>query len=91
MRLVGGAWAGKTSLLAEAMTMLRGECDVISYFLSRREADADSTRFLAAVVPQLAYLLQEDAPVAELHQFRALWQRAVRALRQRGPSYTADR
>ena len=77
MRLVGGAWAGKTSLLAEAMTMLRGECDVISYFLSRREADADSSRFLAAVVPQLAYLLQEDAPVAELHQFRALWQRAV--------------
>ena len=77
MRLVGGAWAGKTSLLAEAMTMLRGECNVISYFLSRREADADSSRFLAAVVPQLAYLLQEDAPVAELHQFRALWQRAV--------------
>ena len=53
------------------------EVDVVSYFLSRREADADSTRFLAAVVPQLAYLLEEDPPAAELHQFRALWQRAA--------------
>ena len=58
--LVGGAWAGKTSLLAEAVTALPGEVDVVCYFLSRREADADSSRFLAAVVPQLAYLLEED-------------------------------
>ena len=75
--LAGGAWAGKTSLLAEAVTVLQDECDVICYFLSRREADADSSHFLAAVVPQLAYLLEEDPPVAELYQFRALWQRAV--------------
>ena len=75
--LAGGAWAGKTSLLAQAVTALRGECDVVCYFLSRREADADSSRFLAAVVPQLAYLLKEDPPVAELHQFRALWQSAA--------------
>ena len=75
--LAGGAWAGKTSLLAEAVTALRGEFDVVCYFLSRREADADSSRFLAAVVPQLAYLLAEDPPAADLHQFRALWQRAA--------------
>ena len=29
------------------------------------------------MVPQLAYLLEEDPPAAELHQFRALWQRAA--------------
>ena len=52
--------------------------NVVSYFLSRREADADSARFLAAVVPQLAYYLaEEDPPPAELHTFRALWQRAA--------------
>ena len=76
--LVGKTYAGKTSLLAEAAAGLRGRTDVISYFLSRREADADSSRFLAAVVPQLAYLLDEDPPVAELQQFRALWERAAK-------------
>ena len=75
--LTGGAWAGKTSLLAETVAMLQGECDVVCYFLSRREAYADSSRFLAAVVPQLAYLLEEDPPAAESHEYRALWQRAV--------------
>ena len=75
---MAGPWAGKTSLLAEAVAAtLPAEVDVVSYFLSRREADADSARFLAAVVPQLAYLLDEDPPAAELHTFRALWQRAA--------------
>jgi Trypsin-like peptidase domain/WD domain, G-beta repeat len=76
--LVGGAWAGKTSLLAEAVTVaLPSEVDVVSYFLSRREADADSAGFLAAVIPQLAYLLDQDLPSVDLHRFRALWQRAA--------------
>ncbi len=75
--LVGQAWAGKTALLAEAVTTLPGDVDVVCYFLSRREADADSSRFLAAVVPQLASLLDEDPPAADSHQFRALWQRAA--------------
>jgi len=75
--LAGDMWAGKTSLLASAVTALPEEVDVVSYFLSRREADADSLRFLAAVVPQLAYLLQEDPPLADVHQFRSLWQRAT--------------
>ena len=48
--------------------------DVVCYFLSRREADADSSRFLAAAVLELAFLLEEDPPAAELHQFRALWE-----------------
>ena len=76
--LTGGAWAGKTSLLAEAVAVMGDQCDVVCYFLSRREADADSSKFLAAVVPQLAYLLEEDPPAADSHQFRALWQRAAR-------------
>ena len=75
--LVGDPWAGKTALLAEVVTALPGNVDVVCYFLSRREADAGSSRFLAAVVPQLASLLDEDASGADVHQFRALWQRAA--------------
>ncbi len=75
--LVGGAWAGKTSLLAEAVATLQGHVDVISYFLSRREADADSARFLVAVIPQLVYLLEEEPVAADIHEFRALWRRAA--------------
>jgi WD40 repeat protein len=74
--LVGEAWAGKTALLAEAVTALP-EVDIVCYFLSRREADADSSRFLAAVVSQLASLLDEDPTAGDLYQFRALWQRAA--------------
>jgi len=78
--LVGDAWAGKTSLLAEAATALPGNVDVACYFLSRREADADSWRFLAAVVPQLAAVLDEDTPAADLQHFRALWHRAAESV-----------
>ena len=74
---MGEPWAGKTALLAEVVTALPGSVDVVCYFLSRREADADSSRFLAAVVPQLASLLDEYASGADVHQFRALWQRAA--------------
>lgn len=56
--LRGGAFVGKTALVAEAVTTtLPSSVDVVSYFLSRSAADADSNRFLAAVVPQLAHLL----------------------------------
>ena len=75
--LNGEVYAGKTSLLAEAVIMLQGDVDVVSYFLSRREADADSVRFIAAVVPQLAYFLDMDDQPGTLEQFRALWERAV--------------
>ena len=77
--LVGGAWAGKTALVAEAITTaLPANVDVVGYFLSRREADADSNHFLNAVVPQLAYLLEDDSPVRDyLHAFVSLWQRSA--------------
>jgi WD40 repeat protein len=81
--LIGDAWAGKTSLLAEAVALLDG-VDVIAYFLSQREADADAHRFLAAVVPQLAELLNADPPAADLHAFRSLWERAAAATMAEG-------
>lgn len=77
--LVGDAWAGKTSLLAEAVTNAQTDrVEVVAYFLSQREVDADANRFLAAVVPQLAELLDEDPPpLLDVHYFRALWARAA--------------
>ncbi|MDH6222522.1 WD40 repeat protein [Streptomyces pseudovenezuelae] len=76
--MVGGAWAGKTSLAAEVVLgAMPPQVRVVAYFLSRREADADSNHFLAAVVPQLAYLLDDDPPDPDLHGFRALWERAT--------------
>jgi hypothetical protein len=82
--LAGHAYAGKTALLAEAVMTLPENVDVVSYFISRREADADSPRFLAAVVPQLAALLDEEPPVADLHHFRAMWQQAAERAGARG-------
>ena len=78
--LAGDAWTGKTALLAAAIAALPDEVHVIAYFLSRVEADANSNRFLGAVIPQLADLLDEDPPVADRHQFRALWERACSAV-----------
>ena len=76
--LTGGPWTRKTALAAEVCTTARPPwVDVVAYFLSRAEGDADSNRFLAAVLPQLACLLDEDAPDLDLHQFRALWERAT--------------
>ena len=76
--LVGGAWTGKTALLYEAVTVgLPDEVDVVCYFLSRRASDASSDRFLAAVVPQLAYLCEVEAPIADVDQYHALWQQAA--------------
>jgi WD40 repeat protein len=76
--LIGDAWAGKTSLLAEAVTTaLPDQIDVVAYFLSQREADADANRFFGAVVPQLAELLDEDPPPPDMDHFRDLWLRAA--------------
>ena len=75
--LVGGPWAGKTALLAEAVHALPPEVDCVAYFLTRPAGDADRERFLAAVVPQLAWLLDTDPPsVLDEHVFRQLWERA---------------
>lgn len=81
----GAPWSGKTSLLARAPDV--AGIDRIFYFLSRREADADSGGFLAAVVPQLAHLLDEPPPAHDhLHAFRSLWDRAVQQAAGRGRS-----
>ena len=76
--LVGEAYAGKTALVFEAVTAgLLAEVDIVSYFLSRRASDANSGRFLAAVVPQLAYLCDIDSPIADRDQFNTLWRQAT--------------
>ena len=83
--LIGDAFAGKSALLYEAVTVgLPDEVDVICYFLSRSAADATSDRFLAAVVPQLAYLCEVDPPSADRDQYHALWERAADRAVQRG-------
>jgi len=75
--LIGGAWAGKTALLAEAVFAMPASVDVVAYFLSARESQASQEQFLAAVVPQLAWLLNIDTPpTANIHDFRDLWERA---------------
>jgi WD40 repeat protein len=75
---VGGAYAGKSALMYEAVTVgLPDEVDVVCYFLSRRASDASSERFLAAVVPQLAYLCGIDPPAASRDEFLRLWRKAV--------------
>lgn len=68
-------------LQAQAAT---GQVDVVSYFLSRREADADTSHFLAAVVPQLAHLVGVTPQAFDVTQFRALWEQAATRAANRG-------
>ena len=76
--LVGGPWAGKTALLAEAVHALPPGVDCVAYFLRRPTGDADREHFLVAVVPQLAWLLGTDPPSAlDEHAFRQLWGQAA--------------
>ena len=76
--LAGGPWAGKTALMAEAVHAMPPDVDCVAYFLTRPTGDADRERFLAAVVPQLAWLLGTDAPSApDEHVFRQLWEQAA--------------
>jgi WD40 repeat protein len=77
--IVGGPWAGKTALVAHAAATCAPEVDVVAYFLTRRQSDADSNRFTSVVNAQLAWLLQEDPPPAELaaDSLPQLWERAV--------------
>jgi WD40 repeat protein len=76
--LAGGPWAGKTALLAEAVHALPPEVDCVAYFLTRPGGDADRERFLAAIVPQLAWLLDTEPPPAlDVHVFRQVWEQAA--------------
>ena len=49
--LVGGPWAGKTALLAEAVQAMPRSVDVVAFFLVAREGRASREEFLGAVVP----------------------------------------
>ena len=83
--LVAGPWAGKTALLAEAVHALPPEVDCVAYFLTRPSGDADRERFLAAVVPQLVWLLGTDPPSAtNEYVFWQLWEQAARRAEDTG-------
>ena len=83
--LIGGAFSGKTALLYETATAgLGGGVDVISYFASRRAADADGDHFLAAVLPQLAYLCEIPPPAPIRYEFQRLWSLAASRADERG-------
>ena len=85
--LVGGARAGKTALVAEAITTTlaaTGQVDTVSYFLSRRAADASGADFLRAVIPQLAYLVEDEPSGTDQHVFRNLWALAAERTAERG-------
>jgi WD40 repeat protein len=77
-------WAGKTALLAEAFFVLPPEVDVVAYFLTARDADASRDLFLAAVVPQLAWLLKEGRQREDLRTFRWLWREAAERAKANG-------
>ena len=57
----------------------------MAYFLSRTGGDADRDRLVAAVVPQLAYLLDEEAPASpDEYALAELWERARQQAVRRG-------
>lgn len=73
----GGPFSGKSALAYElCTTMLPQSVDVVSYFLNRRGSDADSARFLAAVIPQLAASLAIDVESLSVDRYRQLWELA---------------
>jgi len=84
--LVGEDYAGTTALLAELVTTrLPRDVDVVSYFVSRSQGDADRERFLAAVVQQLAEMLGETTvPEQSPQAFSALWQKAAKRAARKG-------
>lgn len=82
--LEGPQYAGKTALLAELVTArLPPGVDVISFFVSRIMSQADTYKFLAAVVPQLAEMLDVQVGEADGVAFRSLWQQAADRARRR--------
>jgi hypothetical protein len=78
MWLAGGPWAGKTALLAEAVHSVPASVDVVAYFLIARDSQASREQFLTAVIPQLAWLLDENVPqTIDMPVFQDFWERAV--------------
>ncbi len=75
--LKAGPWAGKTALLAEAVSLAPERLDVVAFFINARVSQVTQDQFFAAVIPQLAFLLDRDPPaVQDINQFRSLWEQA---------------
>ncbi len=84
--LVGGAFAGKSALVYEAVTtgVLPDTVDVVVYFLYRRDTDASADRFLEVVVPQLEVLLGWEEQTRDRDRFNQAWQEAAANARRDG-------
>ncbi len=85
--LVGREWAGKTALLAELVTtrLSTDKVDVVSYFASRSQGDADREMFLRAIVGQLAEISPgTTVPEQSRGEFWNLWRRAAQRASRKG-------
>ncbi|MCQ4207382.1 trypsin-like peptidase domain-containing protein [Streptomyces longispororuber] len=79
LMLVAGPWAGKTSLVTHFATRHQPGLDVVSFVISRRDAQMRVQQFHQAVCDQLAALLGEFPPARpDAAAFFSLWERAVR-------------
>ena len=51
---------------------------MVAYFLIARDSQASREQFLTAVVPQVAWLLDENVPqIIDMHVFQDFWERAA--------------
>ncbi|WP_372348240.1 trypsin-like peptidase domain-containing protein [Streptomyces sp. KL116D] len=79
LMLVAGPWAGKTSLVTHFATRPHPGLDVVSFVISRRDAQMRVQQFHQAVCDQLAALLGEFPPARpDAAAFFSLWERAMR-------------
>jgi hypothetical protein len=75
--LVGGPWAGKTSLVTHFATASHPGLDVLSFVVSRRDGQMRVQQFHRAMCDQLAALLGEFPPAEpDAAAFLSLWGRA---------------
>jgi hypothetical protein len=75
----GAPWAGKTALLAEAVYLAPERVAAVAFFINARESQVTQEHFFAAVIPQLAFLLDMDPPsIVDVNAFRQLWDAAER-------------
>ena len=77
--LVGGAFAGKSALVYEAVTTgaLPANVDVVMYFFNRRRSDASAANMLTAIVPQLEILCGWEHQDPTPYRFDQTWQHAA--------------
>ena len=83
--LQGAPWAGKTALLAEAVHLAPEHVNVVAFFLNARESQVTQEHFFAAVIPQLAVLLDKDPPsVVDVNALRQFWEAAEHRVTEQG-------